>query len=63
MDLVNRLSIQLLARLYSLQQHEDGQAVVEYAVILSFVAVIAVAAVSAFGAKVNTMWTGVATAF
>jgi pilus assembly protein Flp/PilA len=39
----------------SLRNREDGQALVEYALILALISVVAVAALSAIGTNVNTV--------
>lgn len=40
---------------------EEGQDLVEYALLLGFIAIIAVAAVTTLGTKVNSYFTGIGT--
>ena len=40
---------------------EDGQDLVEYALILGFIAIVAVAAVTTLGTKVNSYFTKIGT--
>jgi pilus assembly protein Flp/PilA len=45
-----------------LARDEDGQDMVEYALILGLISIIAVVAVTATGVSVRTIWTNVQTA-
>jgi Flp pilus assembly pilin Flp len=40
-------------------QEEDGQDLVEYSLLLAFIALAAVALMSSAGASVNKIWTGI----
>ena len=42
-----------------LLQEEDGQAVMEYILIVAMISIVAIAAVKFAGVKVNDMYTGV----
>lgn len=44
-----------------LMKEEEGQGLVEYALIVGFIALIAVAAISASGTAVNGVWTKIQT--
>ena len=39
-----------------LMEEESGQGMVEYALILGLISIIAIAAITAVGGKVNTLW-------
>jgi pilus assembly protein Flp/PilA len=49
-----KLQMKLTERLHALQEREEGQAMVEYALILALVSVAAVATLGFVGAEVNT---------
>jgi pilus assembly protein Flp/PilA len=49
----------LTTRIEMLRDREDGQAMVEYALILGLVSVIAIAALTAIGTSVNGVLTAV----
>ena len=40
-------------------QEEDGQDLVEYSLLLAFIALAAVALLSSAGRSIKTMWTGI----
>jgi Flp pilus assembly pilin Flp len=42
-------------------QEEDGQDLVEYSLLLAFIALAAVALLSSAGSSVKTIWTGINT--
>jgi len=42
-----------------LLQEEDGQAVIEYILIVAMISIIAIAAVGAVGVQTNEVWAGV----
>jgi len=52
----------LVAFLHQIMREEDGQDMVEYALILGLVSIIAVLAVTATGVAVNDIWVAVQTA-
>jgi len=52
----------LLIRLRSLVRHEEGQDLLEYALLVALIALVAVAAVTAAGQSVNTIFTNIAAA-
>jgi Flp pilus assembly pilin Flp len=58
-----RMMDRLLARLVSQGTAEEGQVLVEYALILAAIAVVCVALVSAIGLKVSTLYSEIATLF
>jgi pilus assembly protein Flp/PilA len=49
-DFINRIADQLRSR-------EDGQAMVEYALILGLVSIVAIGALTAIGGSVNDIYT------
>ena len=50
----------LINRLYaSVRRDERGQGLAEYALILTFIAIVVIAAVAFFGGQVNTMLSNV----
>ena len=53
---------QLLARLNSLVRREEGQDLLEYALLVALIALIALGAVQMAGGAVNTIFTNIATA-
>ncbi|MDP9346068.1 MAG: Flp family type IVb pilin [Actinomycetota bacterium] len=50
---------ELFARLRALRTDENGQGMVEYALILVLVSIIAIVALTAIGTSVNTVFTTV----
>jgi pilus assembly protein Flp/PilA len=42
----------ILARIYAMQEREEGQALVEYALILALVSIVAIAGLEAIGTNV-----------
>jgi len=48
-----KLQIKLVERLYALREGEEGQAMVEYALILALVSVIAVGTLATLGTDVD----------
>jgi len=50
------LRMELMKRLL---QEEDGQAVIEYILIVAMISIIAIAAVGAVGVQTNEVWAGV----
>ena len=52
----------MLELIMKLQSREEGQALVEYALILSLISVVAIGALTAIGTNVNTILTTVANA-
>jgi pilus assembly protein Flp/PilA len=59
---VMKLYIQLQSRLQSLLRGEEGQDLLEYALLVSLIALVAVAAITLAGKNVNTIFQSVATA-
>ncbi len=57
-----KLYIQLQSRLQSLLRGEEGQDLLEYALLVSLIALVAVAAITLAGKNVNTIFQSVATA-
>jgi pilus assembly protein Flp/PilA len=57
-----KLYIQLQSRLQGLLRGEEGQDLLEYALLVSLIALVAVAAITLAGKNVNTIFNSVATA-
>jgi pilus assembly protein Flp/PilA len=55
-DFMIRIAAQLQSREAQLRSREEGQAMVEYALILGLVSVVAIAALTAIGTNVNTIF-------
>jgi pilus assembly protein Flp/PilA len=51
----------LIARLQSFQRDDEGQDLVEYAMLVALIALICVAGVTAAGTSVNTLFSGIGT--
>ena len=49
-------------RLRTLARNEEGQDLIEYALLVGLISLVAVAAVTAAGGSVNTIFTNIATA-
>jgi pilus assembly protein Flp/PilA len=49
-------------RLRSFSRNEEGQDLIEYALLVGLISLVAVAAVTAAGGSVNTIFTNIATA-
>lgn len=49
--------LNLVARLYTGLKREEGQGMVEYGLILALVAVVVIAALTALGGKLQTLFT------
>ena len=52
-DRINLWALQLVGRVQQARSREDGQALVEYALILSLISVVAVAALKLIGTNVT----------
>ena len=52
----------LVNRLRSLVRNDEGQDLLEYALLVALIALVAVAAVTAAGVSVNTIFTNIANA-
>jgi Flp pilus assembly pilin Flp len=50
-----------MAYLVSFIHDEEGQDLVEYALLLSFIAVVSVVAITTLGTKVGSMWSKIGT--
>jgi pilus assembly protein Flp/PilA len=50
---------QVLARLQSLVRREEGQDLLEYALLVALIAIVAVVAVTAAGVKVSDIFTSI----
>jgi Flp pilus assembly pilin Flp len=48
--------------LYALWQEEDGQDLVEYSLLLAFIALAAIAILSAASKNISTLWTDISDA-
>ena len=51
---------QVLARLQSMVRREEGQDLLEYALLVALIAIVAVVAVTAAGVKVSDIFTSIA---
>ena len=54
--------MQVIQRLRSFVRHEEGQDLLEYALLVALIALVAVAAVTAAGTSVNTIFQSIADA-
>jgi len=54
--------VQMLNRIKSFLVNEDGPTATEYAVMLALIIIVALAAITALGDRVNTIFTGVTAA-
>jgi pilus assembly protein Flp/PilA len=52
----------LVALIHRIVREEEGQDMVEYALILGLISIVAVVAVTATGTKISAIWTAVAAA-
>ena len=52
----------LITRFRAIVRHEEGQDLLEYALLVALIALVAVGAVTAAGGSVNTIFTNVAAA-
>lgn len=57
-NLISRIALIRLGDL-SVPRREEGQTLVEYALILVFIAVVAVIVVTALGSKISTIFTSI----
>jgi pilus assembly protein Flp/PilA len=57
-----RRIMSLIIRLRSLMRQEEGQDLLEYALLVALIALVAVAAVTAAGQSVNTIFSSIAAA-
>jgi len=56
------MTMELITRLRALVNNDEGQDLLEYALLVALIALVAVAAVTAAGASVNTIFTSIAAA-
>jgi pilus assembly protein Flp/PilA len=61
MAIIDRVFVQLLSAMASLQSREEGQGLAEYGLILALVAVVAVGAVTLLGTNVSAKISSIAT--
>jgi Flp pilus assembly pilin Flp len=54
--------VKFIARLQTLVQGDEGQDLLEYALLVSLIALVAVLAITATGKNVNTIFTDIAAA-
>jgi len=54
--------MQVIQRLRSFVRHEEGQDLLEYALLVALIALVAVTAVGLAGTQVNTIFTNIANA-
>ncbi len=58
-NLIRAIELAILAG-FALPRRQEGQTLVEYAVILVFIALVVIATVSTLGARVKTLFSNVA---
>ena len=56
------MALSLITRLQSIVRREEGQDLLEYALLVALIALVAVGAVTLAGKSVNTIFTNIATA-
>jgi pilus assembly protein Flp/PilA len=56
------MMLSMITRLQSIVRREEGQDLLEYALLVALIALVAVGAVTLAGQSVNTIFTNVATA-
>ena len=54
------MMLSMITRLQSIVRHEEGQDLLEYALLVALIALVAVGAVTLAGQSVNTIFTNVA---
>jgi pilus assembly protein Flp/PilA len=54
--------VNLLVRLRALMSNDEGQDLIEYALIAGLIALVAVVAIGDAGTQVNTIWENIVTA-
>lgn len=54
--------MKLLHRAFRLARNEEGQDLIEYALLVGLISLVAVAAITAAGGSVNTIFTNIGTA-
>ena len=58
---MNNLILNLYAKLQSLKNNEDGQDLVEYALLVALISLVAIAAVQNVGTAVNSVFLAIST--
>ena len=56
MDMIRLLPLRTILAVRSLKDREDGQAMVEYALLLALVAIISIAVLTTLGGKVSSIF-------
>ena len=63
LELIMKTFAKIQARLLSMGADEDGASLVEYALLLALIALVAVVAVRFFGQELSTSYTDIANSF
>jgi pilus assembly protein Flp/PilA len=50
------MALSLITRLYSIVRHEEGQDLLEYALLVALIALVCVGAITLAGSNVNTIF-------
>ena len=58
---MNNLFLKMYAKLLSLKNGEDGQDLVEYALLVALISLVAIAAVSNVGTAINSVFVAIST--
>jgi pilus assembly protein Flp/PilA len=56
MDMLRAISMQAYLALRSVRDREEGQAMVEYALLLSLIAIVSIAVLTTLGGKVSSVF-------
>jgi pilus assembly protein Flp/PilA len=56
MDMLRLLPMRALLAIQALRDREDGQAMVEYALLLSLIAIVSIAVLTTLGGKVSSVF-------
>jgi Flp pilus assembly pilin Flp len=55
-DMLRRLPIRAISTLHSARDRDEGQAMVEYALLLFLIAVVSIAALTVLGGRVSSLF-------
>jgi pilus assembly protein Flp/PilA len=62
MEFITRNSVEFITRLRNFGRSEEGQDLLEYALLVALIALVAVAAITLTGKNVNTIFANIAAA-